>query len=450
MENTQQEGRLPFRKKLGYSVSETANNFHAHIDMFFLLYFLTDIFGMAGGAVATLLLVVRLFDAVNDPIMGYISDHTRTRWGSFRPYLLFMPLPFAIVKVMQYFTPGFSDGGKTIYIYIVYIVYSIIMTSIFVPYTAMLPSLTKNFKERSGIASMKTVVGMLGTLLVAVLFRPIANLFPDEKTGFPIAVLIFVTIATIFYWITFVSTKGKKSEVTKEKYSIKSIYKVLLGNKQLLILCISNVFSMMINVIMAQTLVYYFKYNVGNEALYPIVMMVVMLSLAGGSAVVPLVAAKLGKRNTFMLGNLISILGGILIFLIPSTNVMLFMIFCGVLALGVAPTFVLVYSMAADCVEYGQWKHNIRAEGLTFSLLGFSTKLSSALGGAIGGLILAITGYVPNVLQTQTALFGIKSQLSLVPVVLAIISIILIRFYKIDDKLYNNIITDLEQKDAAK
>lgn len=446
MENTQSDGRLPVRIKMGYAVSETANNFHAHIDMFFLLYFLTDIFGMAGGAVATLLLVVRLFDAVNDPVMGFLSDHTRSRWGSFRPYLLFMALPFAIVKVFQYFTPGFSMEGKTIYMYVVYIVYSMIMTSIFVPYTAMLPSLTKNYRERSSIASVKTVVGMLGTLLVAVLFKPIAGLFPDEKTGFPMAVIVFVAIATIFYWITFASTRGRTNLVQRERYSIKKIYKVLLGNKQLLILCISNVFSMMINVIMAQTLVYYFKYNVGDETLYPVVMMVVMLSLAAGSAVVPLVAGKLGKRNTFMLGNIVSIIGGILIFLTPGTNVILFMIFCGILALGVAPTFVLVYSMAADCVEYGQWKHNIRAEGLTFSLLGFSTKLSSALGGAIGGIILAITGYIPNVLQTPTALLGIKSQLSLVPVVLAVISIIIIRFYKIDGKLYKDIIKELDER----
>ncbi len=448
MENTQLEGRLPARKKMGYAIGETANNFHAHIDMFFLLYFLTDIFGMAGGAVATLLLVVRLWDAINDPIMGYISDHTRTRWGSFRPYLLFMAVPFAIVKVLQYTTPAFSMSGKTVYMFIVYIIYSMIMTTVFVPYTAMLPSLTQNYRERSSIASLKTVVGMLGTLIVAVAFKPIAGLFPDEKTGFPMAVLFFVIVATVFYWITFVSTKERANTVKRERYSIKKMYQILLGNKQLMILCISNVFSMMINVIMAQTLVYYFKYNVGNEALYPIVMAVVMLSMVGGSAIVPFVAGKLGKRNAFIAGNIVSIIGGLLILLTPASSVVMFMICCALLAIGVAPTFVLVYSMAADCVEYGQWKHNVRADGLTFSILGFSTKLSSALGGALGGIILSISGYIPNVIQTSSALFGIKAQLSIVPVVLAIISMLIIRFYKIDGKLYSEIVNELEQRNA--
>ncbi|MEX1307560.1 MAG: MFS transporter [Eubacteriales bacterium] len=449
MDMAQTNNKLQARKKMGYAISETANNFHAHIDMFFLLYFLTDVFGMTGGAVAALLLVVRLWDAINDPIMGYVSDHTRSRWGSFRPYLLFMALPFAVLKVLQYTTPAFSMAGKTVYMYVIYILYSMVMTSIFVPYTAMLPSLTKNYRERSSIASLKTVVGMLGTLIVAVLFQPIVGLFPDEKTGFQMAALIFVVIATIFYWITFASTREQTNIGKKEKYPIKKMYQMLLGNKPLLILCISNVFSTMVNVVMAQTLVYYFKYNVGNEGLYPIAMMVVMLSLVGGSMIVPLVASKLGKRNTFIAGNLVSIIGGILILFTPSANVILFMVSCGLLAIGVAPTLVLVYSMAADCVEYGHWKHNIRAEGLTFSFLGFSTKLSSAIGGAIGGIIFAITGYIPNVLQTPSALFGIKAQLSIVPIVLAMISMTIIRFYRIDGKLYKDIIDDLEQRNIT-
>ncbi|MFP4442935.1 MAG: MFS transporter [Spirochaetia bacterium] len=258
-----------------------------------------------------------------------------------------------------------------------------VLTTVLVPQSVLLPALTQNYRERSNIAGLKTVIGMTGTMIVAIAVQPLVRLFPDERKGFQMTVLFFMIAATVIYWITFASAKERVSAHNKKRYPVKKIYKILLTNHQLLILCLANVFSMLINVIIVQTAVYYFKYNVGNEELYPLFMLAVMMSVIIGSIFVPAVAKKLGKRRTFILGNIITVIGGLFFYLSPVHNLILIMIFGGLMALGIAPTFVLVFSMAADCVEYGQWKSNIRAEGLTFSLIGFSIKLSGALGGTI-------------------------------------------------------------------
>jgi sugar (glycoside-pentoside-hexuronide) transporter len=445
------------RNKLGYSLSESANNLHAHTDMFCLTYFLTDVFLLNPFFITLLLVIARTYDALVDPFIGFAMDHNRSRWGTYRPFLVVIAIPVAVVKVLTYTFPGFSETGNVIYLMSFMIIGSMLYTSISLTNAALIPVMTQDTKERNSLAGFKVVVGMITTLVIAVFWNPFYIALSGgaqagieaRRGGFQLMIIIFMAISVVFYFITFFNTRENIIRTEKDRYSIKLVYRMLRANKPLFFLCVSTLFAMMVKIIAVGAGIYYFQYYVKNTELYMFFSLVLMLSVVAGSVLTPMLANKIGKKNTYVRSNLFATIGCIMLFFAPPGNTVLIFVAASIMGLGVAPAFVLLFTMSADTVEYGELKTGIRAEGLITSIVQLFIKLAAALSGGIMSLILGITGYIPNAEQTPIALMGIKSMLSLLPLVFTVLALVFILFYKLDEKEYERVVKELSLRKAG-
>ncbi|MCP4579012.1 MAG: MFS transporter [Deltaproteobacteria bacterium] len=441
--------KLSMRSKFGYSMGQAGVNFMAQIGSFYMLYFYTDVFGLAAGAVAVMFLLARVFDAINDPIMGYIADHTQTRWGRYRPYLLFMAIPLGLTRVLLFTVPDFGEVGNLVYAYATYLAGGIAFTAIAIPQFSLLPTMTQDFKERSTVAGMKMVFGMIAVMIVAVAFRPMVAMFADERTGFQMVMILFSVITVGLLWWGFAATEEKIGQQKKEKYPLNAMFKILFSNKPLMMLTLSNLFAIMVKLILIAGSVYYFKYVVKNEMIYPLFTGVLMVSLIIASALTSPIANRVGKARTYICSNVFSIVGCLILYWTSYDNLPIIILCSSLLGIGTGPTFVLALAMAADTVEYGEWKTGIRAEGLTYSMIGFSQKAAVGLAGAVSGGILSLTGYVPNVEQPPEVLAGILWQLTIIPIFCSVLAMFFVFFYTIDEETYTSILNKLDTREKT-
>jgi glycoside/pentoside/hexuronide:cation symporter, GPH family len=443
-----QNEKVPQSTKMIYGLSCSANNLHIHFDTFFLTYFLTDVFGLSAAFIGVMYLFTRLFDAINDPIEGFIIDHTKTRWGRFRAYLLLVPIPFALIRVLLYSGLDLQGWTKSAFVLVLYVIGGSATSFIAIALNALLSTMTKNTQERNSLSGWYVSLGLVTTLIVSSATKPLVDLFPTEQMGFFTIVLIFSTIATLIYFLVFIKVR-ENYEVKQNDYPLKQIFKMVVKNKPLLILCLSNLFAMAINVTVISAAIYYFKYLVGREDLYGLYMLTIMGMVVLSSALTPRLANRLGKKKVYAIANLISMVGALLIFFTPSQNLLFIFLFSGLLGIGSAPPFVLLFSMGADTVEYGEMVSGTRAAGLTMSMIGLTIKASGALAGAVVAFLLSATKYIPNAVQTPLALFGIRSQMTLVPFIFALLALVFIQLYKLDQKEHLRIIALIQQKQEA-
>ncbi len=434
--------------KFIYGLSCSANNLHIHFDTFFLTYFLTDVFGLSAAFIGTMFLLTRLFDAFNDPVEGFVIDHTKTRWGRFRTYLLLIPIPLALIRIGLYAAPHLDGWVKNAYVLLLYVLGGSAASFIAIALNALLASMTQDSAERNSLSGWYVSLGLVTTLIISACTKPLIDLFPSEKTGFLVIVSVYAIIATLIYFLVFWKVR-EKIKYNEKNYPLKQVFAMVGKNKPLLILCFSNLFAMGINVVVISAAIYYFKYFIQRENMYGLFMLVLMTMVVLSSMVTSPLATRFGKRAVYTVSNLITMLGGLLLFLTPTQNLLLVFLFASLIGIGSAPPFVLLFSMGADTVEYGELVAGTRAEGLTMSMLGLTIKSAGALAGAVVAFILSFTRYVPNVAQSPQALFGIKSQMTIVPFVFALLSLIIIQFYKLDKKEHQRILADLKVKNQA-
>ena len=216
----------------------TASNFFFQTFNIFLLYYYTDVFGISAAAVGTMFFVSKLWDAFNDPMMGAIADRTNTRWGKFRPYLLWMAIPYGVIGFLMFAGPDFDESGKLIYAWITYTLMMMFYTAINVPYSALMGVMTPSSSERTILSSFRFVGAFGGGLLISMLVRPMVQYFgvEDESQGFRITMAIFAVVSISLFWFTFASTKERVQTVEPENVSLKNDFKFLLANKPWLVL----------------------------------------------------------------------------------------------------------------------------------------------------------------------------------------------------------------------
>ncbi|MEW5786125.1 MAG: glycoside-pentoside-hexuronide (GPH):cation symporter [Bacillota bacterium] len=304
--------RLSFGKKLGFGLGGSASNFIWMMISLYMLYFYTDVFGIPAAVAGTLFLVARIWDAVNDPIMGYIADQTRTKWGKFRPYLLFGSVPLAVIYVFTFTTPDLSQSGKIIYAAVTYVLLGILYTLVNIPYNSMAAVITQDTNERSKLASFMLVSTYITVLFISVATIPLVSLFPTEQTGFSFTVGIYAVLSLLLFLICFAGTREKEDLVKRQRYSFKNHIKLIPRNKYLLILISAVFFTSAANEMRTTAAIYYFKYNVGNESIYPMFMLVVALSMILGALLAPRLAARLGsKRNLYIIATLLPTITGL-------------------------------------------------------------------------------------------------------------------------------------------
>jgi len=421
---------------LGFSSGEYAGSVVWQALMFFLPFFYTDIFGLTAAAVSTMFLVVRFFDALNDPIMGMIADRTNTRWGKYRPYLLWFAVPYGLGTVLLFTTPDISYTGKIIYAYATYGLMMIIYTAMMIPYNTLIGVISPDSRERTSVASYKFVFAYAAGASIQAFVIPLVDILGkgDRATGYMLTMAIFGSICIVVFLIAFASVRERVKPDISQKTSPKIDLKDLIHNKPWIILAGVSVATLVYVAIRSAVIMYYFKYYILDVAAAGPFMVTGTICVLLGVLPTRWLSGKIGKKRLYIWCMVIISLSSAGFFLAGPDDLILIYALQIIFSLASGPTMPLLWSMLADAADYSEWKNGRRATGLVYSAATFSQKMGFSLGGALAMMILSVFGYVAGVAQTPEAILGIKLSLSIIPAIIAALAIVALLFYKLDDR----------------
>jgi GPH family glycoside/pentoside/hexuronide:cation symporter len=451
--------RLSIKEKIGYGVGDTASNLYFSTFMTFLPIFYTDIFGLPAAVMGTMFLITRIWDAVNDPIMGMVADNTESRWGKFRPYIISVAPLLAVGGVLTFTTPGFEAGGKIIYAYLTYTLLTMIYTAVNVPYSALMGVITPNSLERTNVSQFRFVSAFIGQMIVSMSTLYLVGYFGrgNEQVGWQWTMGAFGILAAVLLAITFFSTKERVHPPKEQKANIKQDLKDLLRNKPWILIAVATVFQLLFAVMRGSSTPYYFKYYVLDQQLnlfgYTIdltidrftssFMTVGNIATLLGAVLAMLFAKILDKKNTYSGFLIASALISCAFYFLQPHNVLL------IFALNVIGPFfmgvvsVIQWSIYTDTADYGEWKFRRRATGLIMAASLFALKLGLAFGGTFVGWILEYHGFVSNAAQTESTLSGIKLLMSFYPAAFGVIGGLVMIYYPLKNSVMLKIEEDL-------
>lgn len=441
-------GKVSFKEKVGYGLGDTASNLYFQMFVNFLLFFYTDVFGISAAAAGTMLMVSRFWDAANDPIMGVIADRTNSKWGKFRPYLIWTSGPLAIVGVLTFITPNFSITGKIVYAYITFTLVMMAYTAINIPYSALMGVISSNSQERTSVSTFRFVLAFIGAFIVQGLTLPLVSLFGggNQALGFPITMGVFGILACFLFYITFSTTKERVVVPAAQQSSLKEDIKNLMENRPWMYLLIMSIFTLGYIIIRTGTIIYYFKYFIGNVELTSLFMVLGTVAVIAGVASTQFFAKKFGKKRFYILVMGLSTILTALFYFISKENIVMIFVLNIIINFVMAPQAPLLWAMYADTADYSEWKNKRRATGLVFSAATFAQKFGMAVGGGLTGWLLAFFGYVAQAQQTPETLNGICLMMSFIPAVGSLVATVAAFFYELDDNTMKNIEADLEAR----
>lgn len=440
-------------QRIGYGLSDTASNLTFQMVNTFLLIFYVNVMGLDPIACGTLFLVARIWDAINDPIMGIVVDKTNTKWGKARPYFLWMAIPYGVIAVLMFTVPNLSEAGKLIWVYVTYIAFGMIYTAINIPVTAILPRLTDDNQERQEVTSVRMTFAMFGMLASSMIAPMMIQKIGGDNVakGYQYTMIIFAVIAVTMFLIAFATVKENVKPVNEKPLPAREGMKALKGNLPWLISLLLNLFMWVGMIMKLQTTMFFLENNLGRPDLAASLLPIGGLLTIPVIMITPLFTKRIGKRNTMILGNIITIIGYFIVIINPTSIPMVYASAI-VVALGSGFSGAIMFALMADTVEYGEWKSGVRAEGLLSAASSFGVKLGMGVGGALGSYVLAWTGYTAELAEAQNlpeaALSGIVFNYAWAPLLAAAISIVLLLFYKLD-KQYPQIMKDLKERRAA-
>jgi len=427
----------------------------------FLMFYLTDILNLPNSVLwwlTAIILFARIFDAVNDPIMGLIVDNTRTKYGKFKPWIAFGALTSGIFTILLFTDFGISETSYIILFAVFYLFWGMTFTSNDIPYWSMLPSLSMDQKEREKIGAIARICGNLGMFSVVVGIVPITEAlgayFGSMQTAYFVFALIIVLIMWIGQTITLFGVK-EKTEIFKNesKTTLKELLVVIFKNDQLLYTAISMVLFMIGYVTTTSFGLFFFKYAYGDEGMYSTFAAVLGVSQLSALAVFPFFSKKFNRKTLYTASTILVVLGYIVFFFSPMN--MLYIGLAGLLLfVGQAFIQMLMLMFLADSVEYGQWKLGKRNESITFALQPFINKMGGAIASGVVGATLIISGITDAYSAedvTSEGLFIMKTSMLILPLILIVAGYIVYRLkYKIDAELYKKIIADLVKRGDLK
>lgn len=440
--------RISIREKIGYSLGDAASHIVFDSSVAILAYFYTDIYGLPPAVMGTMFLLVRLLDAITDPIMGAIADATSTRWGRFRPWLLAICVPFAVSCVLVYSIPSFSDTGKVVYAVAAYIFMTLMYTAINIPYCSLGAALTSDPRESLSLQSWRFAITPIGGALGTALILPLADfLYPgDRATGIQVSMALFGVIGCLMFITCFFTTKERVQPIKEENLNIARDVKILFKNDQWLILSVYNFMMLVAVVLRGGAVVYYINtvLNKGADIISLFMLGGMFASMAGSVLAKPFGTRFCKVKLSFWINLLIAAFGVICFFVPPQAWIAIFVIHI-IISIIQGGNGALQWSMITDTNNYGEWKTQRRITGMNVAANIFIIKLGVAVGGAILGWVLAYFHYESGVaVQSASAAQGVMLLFTIVPAVFYILTAFAIKFYGLNEGRMNNVVADLK------
>ncbi len=440
--------KLSIKEKIGYGLGDTASHFVWDMVGFWILIFYTDTFGISAAAAGTIMLIARFWDMLSDPIMGIIADRTKTRWGKFRPYILWMALPYSVLAVLTFTTPDLGETGKVIWAGTTYFLLMTVFTAINLPYSSLGAVMTANSMERAGLNSYRFVFAFAGQLIVSGTALSLARYFGNgnDAKGYQITLLLFSAISFILFMITFRSTRERVAPPKEQQESLKEDMRNLFKNRPWVILFIVGIISFVMFAIQNLSVAYYFKYYIGNDESVQLFNVIGTIALMVAIPFSKPLAERFGKKNVYLGSSLLSGLFFALIYLPGENNTVTVYVLNVLAKMAYAPAVPLLWTMLADTADYSEWTTKRRSTGLVFSAATFAQKAGWGIGGALAGWLLALFQFVPNEAQSDTAITGIKLMISVIPGVLYMLCAVFLFFYPIDKETCEVMEADLAKR----
>ncbi len=475
--------KLSVLEKVGYSLGDLAANLIFQTLMTFLAFFYTDVYKIPAGTASVIIFVGGFFGAFFNIVMGAIADRTHTRWGKFRPWILWTSVPFGVIAILAFSTPDFGATGKLIYALVTYFLLVIIYSANNLPYSALSGVITGDMKERNSLSSYRFVAVMFAQFIIQVLLLPLVLIFGhgDKQTGFKIVMGFFAITGVIFFIITFLTTKERIVPAQTKKSSVSQDLKDLFKNKPWIIMLFLTILVFITLALKGGMYIYYFKYYLNESAIASFLENIgfnrftqwlyhatgfqwpndpatsgnslfnasgIIFMIVGIAFSKPL-ADRFGKRDVFGAFLFLSALFLLMfVFYSPDAIGLIFItqilhgFFYGV-------TIPLLWAMIADVADYSEWKNNRRATAIIFSAMIFGLKIGLSVGGALGAGLLSKYGYVAEASnQTAATISGIKMSVSIYPCIFFILGVVLLMGYKINKRMELTLEKELKERRA--
>jgi len=468
--------RLSMREKFSYGFGDLASCLYWQTISLYLLFYYTDIFGITALAAGTMLATSRSCDAFFDPVIGMLSDRTRSRWGKFRPFLLYGCVPLAIAGFLTFTVPDLGASGKLVWAYVTFNAMMLLYTTINIPYTAMLGVMSPNPNERTTLSSIKFCGAFLAGIIVSATLLPMAKVggwlgATTVQHGWQMTFGIYGVASIIFFLIVFFNTKERVQPPKAQKQNLVDDVRDLLTNRPWLVLLAATMTFIFFVALKGSVTAYYFKYYVGTQMVT--LPSYLPKSIAGtqswgweslvsafntsnqvlsliGAMLVPFVARAIGRKVAFIILFVIAIAATGAFYLLKPDQIVLMFAINALGSITGGPLSALMWAMYADTADYAEWKTGRRATGLVFSASIFAQKFGWGWAGGITLILMHFLGFVANQVQTPRSLHGVIQLMSIFPAGVGVLSLLLVAFlYPLNERRMSEIAQDLKVRRAA-
>lgn len=424
--------KLPFCEVLSYGLGDMACSMVFNFMSSYLLYYYTDVSEISAGTAGILMSCARLLDAFANPAVGVCADKTHSRWGKLRPYLLFSALPLALSVVFMFLTSWIAPGARSIYALFTYTLFCLLYTVCNVPYSAMMPNISENQRQRSRLNMSRFVCASMGSLLSIGLSIPLVNLFGqgDEQRGFAGLSLLFAVIILTLLLICFANTR-ERIQPSSVALSLKILKETVRKSRPWLLLCAAQLFHYIALTTRSSATLYYAKYCLDDENFASLLLAVSAFTTLASALMLPLLAAKISKRSISIWGYSLFAAGSLLIYWSGKNHIVLFLF--NILAnAGISLSACVASLELADAIDHSEYVTGIRQQGFLTSMSMFMVKLGSVFSSVISGIVLSLGGYATGRQQTAEALFAVKINFIFLPCIFSLLCIIIFLFYHLD------------------
>lgn len=451
MKNDLNQSKVPFISKLAYGMGDVGCNFSWMFVGNFLMIFYTDVFGISMSAVATLMLFSRFWDAINDPIIGGLSDKTHTRWGRYRPWLLFAAPLTALVLILTFWAhPDWSQTHKIIYMAVTYCILVLGYTCVNIPYGTLCGAMTQNMTERAQINTSRSVSAMIAIGIINIITIPLIKWLGNgnARQGYLLIAILYGTIFAVCHIFCFAKTKEVVEVPVAQKIPLRLQLQAVAKNKPYLLALLGQVLFGFILYGRNADLLYYFTYVENDAVLFTYYSMAIIIPSIIGAACFPkvfqLTSNKGWAASVFAFGTGITIIA--LFFFSPVTSPIPFYLFAALSQFFFSGFNTAIYAIIPDCVEYGEWRTGIRNDGFQYAFISLGNKIGMALGTALLALSLGWAGYEANTTQNEAVVAIMRHSFSTIPGILWVVTALALFFYKLDKRSYNRILAVIKYR----